>query len=372
MRVLRIDDHSPYNRLVGIGGIGTGIFFALEGDHTLGRNESRAGRLLDVRDYCKLHIVIHYVAKLLGAHPSGAPFHVLPVGKVGDDSGGRFLREEMIAAGIDTSLVTRIPGHPTLFSVCFQYPDHSGGNITTSTSAAGTLCRCDVDEVADVLRSGGARTMASLLPEVSMGVRRYFLELATRSGNFRTASFVAGEIAQAKNEGMFDQLDLVCLNEDEAPKLIGENFSSDGPERLAEKSVRLLHRCYPNLKMVISAGKNGAYAVSCESWNYCPAPKVQVASSAGAGDCLMGGILAGLAAGIPLMKLQGQRSIIAKGPLETALELSVLLASYKVTSPHTIHPDATLSTLIDFADAQGLSLAPEIQDRVTDEPAIRV
>ena len=74
MRVLRIDDHSPYNRLVGIGGIGTGIFFALEGDHTLGRNESRAGRLLDVRDYCKLHIVIHYVAKLLGAHPSGAPF----------------------------------------------------------------------------------------------------------------------------------------------------------------------------------------------------------------------------------------------------------------------------------------------------------
>ena len=58
----------PFRRLVGVGGIGAGLFFALEGDHQdLGRDESRPGRLLDVRDYCKLHIVAQYPTVLLGA-----------------------------------------------------------------------------------------------------------------------------------------------------------------------------------------------------------------------------------------------------------------------------------------------------------------
>ena len=137
MRSLRIDEHSPYQQLVGVGGLGTGMLFALEGDHTLGRNESRAGRLLDVRDYCKLHIVIHYVAKLLGARCSGLPFHVVPVGNVGGDPAGKYVLEQMRDTGIDTSHVRAIPATPTLFSVCFQYPDGTGGNITTSNSAAG-------------------------------------------------------------------------------------------------------------------------------------------------------------------------------------------------------------------------------------------
>ena len=116
-----------------MGGIGSGIVFALEGGHDLGRNESRPGRLLDVRDYCKLHIVAHYPSVLLGARPEGAPFHVLPIGKVGDDEAGRRLRAEMTAAGMDLRFVDTVTGPPTLFSVCFLYPDGSGGNVTTST-----------------------------------------------------------------------------------------------------------------------------------------------------------------------------------------------------------------------------------------------
>jgi hypothetical protein len=46
-----------FHTLIGTGGIGTGSFFQLRGDHTLGREESRGGRFLDRRDYCKLHIV---------------------------------------------------------------------------------------------------------------------------------------------------------------------------------------------------------------------------------------------------------------------------------------------------------------------------
>src|SRR5437763_15930976 len=95
MRTLRIDSMSPYQRVIGVGGVGTGVFFKLAGDHTLGRNESRAGELLDVRDYCKLHIVLHYVAKLLGAGKHAWGFEILPLAKIGNDAPGRFVLHEM-------------------------------------------------------------------------------------------------------------------------------------------------------------------------------------------------------------------------------------------------------------------------------------
>src|SRR2546428_11508902 len=122
MEVLRIDERLPFQQLVGVGGLGTGIFFSLEGEHTLGRNESRPGKLLDVRDYCKLHIVSHYVAKLLGTQS----FRVFPVGKIGNDAAGQFVLRGLADVGIDTGFVQTVTGRPTLFSVCFQYPDGSG------------------------------------------------------------------------------------------------------------------------------------------------------------------------------------------------------------------------------------------------------
>src|SRR4029450_5120153 len=51
-----------FSRVVGVGGIGFGICFELEGNHDLGRSESRPAKLTDARDYCKLHIIMHYLA----------------------------------------------------------------------------------------------------------------------------------------------------------------------------------------------------------------------------------------------------------------------------------------------------------------------
>jgi len=366
MRVLRIDENSPYRRLVGVGGIGTGIFFDLAGNHTLGRNESRPGRLLDVRDYCKLHIVIHYVAKLLGARASGSPFHVFPVGKVGNDAAGRQVVKEMAEAGIDTGLVEITQEQPTLFSVCFQYPDGSGGNITTNNSAAGALCESDIDRVAELLKSNGRRTIALAVPEVALEVRHYFLQLATRAESFRAASFVPAEIASAKQAGMFQLLDLVSLNEEEAQELIGCSFSSVSPEVFVAKCQEFLRNSCPNLRMVVSAGKNGAYGVTAERCNYSPAPKVEVASTAGAGDALLGGIIAALACGVPFLREASAKESVTSKPIETALELGVLLASYKCLSPHTIHPSASAETLIAFAQDIGKPFCNQVRELLMD------
>jgi len=361
MHILRIDERSPYRQLVGVGGIGSGSFFALAGNDTLGRNESRRGALLNVRDYCKLHIVAHYVAKLLGSEHGCFP--IVPVGKIGNDASGASVCCEMRDVGIDTRFVKFVAGKPTLFSVCFQYPDGGGGNITTSNSAAADLSVEDIDEIENLIAPTGSQTIALLVPEVPLDVRQYFLQLAKRKNTFCAASFVSGEIAAAKQLKMFDQLDLVSLNEEEAADLLGEPFSGDAPESFVEKCARHVAAGYPDLQLIVSVGKRGAYAISREGWSYSPAPPVKVVSTAGAGDCLLGGILAALAAGIPFSrKDRGKREYA----LASALDVGVMLASYKVTSPHTIHPTASLDELMAFARRVAACVTPEIQGLITE------
>ncbi len=364
MRALRIDENSPYQRLIGVGGIGAGIFFELEGTLTLGRNESRPGRLLDVRDYCKLHITIHYVARLLGARFSGAPFHVVPVGRIGDDPPGRQMVKEMAEAGIDTTHVRVTEDKPTLFSVCFQYPDGAGGNITTNNSAAAALNDSDIDEMADLFQSDGGRTIALAAPEVPLEARCRFLRLATTSGAFRAASFVAAEIASAKRAGAFDTLDLVSLNEEEAAELVGCSYSANDPEALIESCQEFIRSSCPDLRMVVSVGKSGAYGVTNDTRSHCPAPEVNVASTAGAGDSLLGGIIAATAVGIPFTSKTGGQE--PSRSVSTALELGVLLASYKCLSPHTIHPRANMDSLLLFAGKMGYTFSAQITSLLTE------
>ena len=58
---------------------------------------------------------------------------------VGNDAAGGQILTEMSAAGMDTRFVRTHPALRTPFSICFMYPDGSGGNITSSNSAAAAL-----------------------------------------------------------------------------------------------------------------------------------------------------------------------------------------------------------------------------------------
>jgi sugar/nucleoside kinase (ribokinase family) len=362
MRTLKIDSSSPYQRLIGVGGVGTGVFFRLAGDPTLGRNESRSGELLDVRDYCKLHIVIHYIAKLLGAGKEGSGFEVLPLAKVGDDTPGRAVLKEMEEVGIDTRLVDVLAAKPTLFSVCFQYPDGSGGNITANNSAAANLSDTDLEKVREEFAADPSRTIALSVPEVSLSVRRRFLEIAAQAGCLRAGSFVAGEIARARDLGMFKLLDLVAFNESEATELLDCEFSETHPEPLVEKSLSLVNHVFPGMRLIISLGARGVMGFAADQWIFCPAPKVAVASTAGAGDALLAGVISGLASGMPFLR-SGPPGEKADGePLQCALEFGAMLASYSVTSPHTIHPSVNVDNLAEFFRASGVRIGPNLEE----------
>src|SRR6185436_18555498 len=119
-----------FKAMIGTGGIGSGSLFLLEGNHTLGREESRGGRYLDAKDYCKLHIISHNVKKL-----AGPGYKVYPLGKIGDHEVGRIIFKDMERAGMEMDFVQYSPGDRTLFGFCFLYPDGTGGNLTTVESA---------------------------------------------------------------------------------------------------------------------------------------------------------------------------------------------------------------------------------------------
>jgi ribokinase len=339
-----------FNGMVGTGGIGHGSFFLLEGNETLGREESRAGRFLDRRDYCKLHIISHYLRVLMGP-----AFSVFPVGRVGDDDAGTRLLQEMRAAGLDLRFVERVPGSPTLYSFCFLYPDGSGGNLTTASSACAAVDPAAVEAASAVMAGLGTAGIALAVPEVPLAARRALLALATRHGLFRVASFTRAEIRDARASGLLGTVDLLAVNMEEAAASVEVAPGGHEPAELAARVTDALCREHPRLLLSMTAGAAGSWVGSAGSLSYEPALPVEAKGTAGAGDAHLAGLLAGLSAGLDL---------------PAALPLATLVAAASVTSAHTIDPDIARSLRAIAARGRpgGASAAMALLDNPNGQP----
>lgn len=336
---------APYRALIGTGGIGAGLFFAMTGNHTLGREESRAGRFLDRRDYCKLHIISHYVKVLLGAD-----FPAILLGKVGEDAAGRSLMDEMRRTGLDTRYVQAVPGEPTLLSVVFTYPDGSGGNLTPENSACDRVSAADIRRAAGEFTRWRGRGIALAAPEVLLSARRELLELASENQFLRVGAFVSGEVQAALDLGLFEMLDLLALNIDEAAALMGASGEEgartpQGAEAAVQAAAGYLSRRFPRLRLSLTAGRHGSWSWDGSALAHLPAFPTRVVSTAGAGDAHLAGIIAGLTAGLDLRH---------------AHELGSLVAALSVTSPHTIAPEVERGALAAFARERSLPLSAEV------------
>ena len=344
---LKVDvSASRYQAMIGVGGIGSGTFFALSGNHTLGREESRGGRFLNRRDYCKLHIVSHYVKILLGPD-----FGTIPIGLLGDDEVGGRLVGEMVDAGLEMSYVKRSPGDQTLFSFCFVYPDAAGGNLTTDDSACGKVDAAYAALAEPEFARYAGRGLALAVPEVPLGAREKVLQLGTQYSCFRVASFAAEEVSTAIDMGMLEHTDLLALNADEAAAAAGLSLEtvseSNSTFEVAESAVLSLQGRNHNLLISITAGKNGSWSWDGEDLVHVPAFEAEVVSTAGAGDAHLAGIIAGLVADLTLAQAQ---------------ELGTLVAAHSVTSPHTIDKRIDRKTLHSFADKSSAPLCDAVKN----------
>ena len=361
-RYLRRPGEAHYRGLVGVGGIGWGLMFQLCGDGTLGRNESRPARLLDCRDYCKLHIIAHNVAVLMGASQA-AGFHVVPIGKVGRDARGAELREEMRGAGMEVSCVEVAEGRPTTMSVCFQYPDGSGGNITSIECASMAVRPEDVDRAEARLSPPLSGYFALAAPEAPLETRIHFLQRAREWGSYTVASFASAEMQAALSGGAMECIDLLALNQDELEALLGRSVEPDDIGASLDECAKILRARQPAMRIVVTAGSNGAFALGQGRWQHCPALPVTLVSTAGAGDALLAGVISALAVGVPLTVEESERPS-DKRVIKSGLEFGVLVAGLKVQSPHTINPDLNVDSLFGFAAEQGFVLGGALAEAV--------
>ncbi len=329
-------DSLRYRALLGTGGIGSGTFFQLNGDHTLGREESRSGHFLNNRDYCKLHIIAHYVKVLLDS-----PFPVFPIGKVGQDDPGQRLLQEMQDADLDNRFVSVVPDAPTLTSICYIYPDGSGGNLTLDHSACDLVSEADIDAAEPIFEQYRGKGIALAAPEVPLATRQYLLEKATAHSFYRAASFTTGEMDAVRKSGVLAMVDLLALNLEEAAAL-AQIVPSERTERSAVHQILAWVRAQnPHLAMSITAGKMGSWLWDGAGLHLTPSIPFKAVSSAGAGDAHIACLIVAAVLGMPP---------------EASAFLANLVAGVSVTSPHTIHPQLDAALLQSVIWERGLNV----------------
>jgi fructose-1-phosphate kinase PfkB-like protein len=164
--------------------------------------------------------------------------------------------------------------------------------------------------------------MCAVVPEAPLEARIALLDLAAENGLFRAASFTSEEMRFVRESLVLDKIDLLAVNVEEMRSLLELGSSKTTNEEIAKKGAETLSSCHENLKMSVTAGSTGSWTWDGQSLNYISAIDVPVASSGGAGDAYLAGILAGIAVGLSLREAQ---------------KLATAVAGVSVTSPHTIH-----------------------------------
>lgn len=317
-----------FKAMIGTGGIGAGSLFLLSGNRTLGREESRGGRYLDARDYCKLHIIAHYVKVLLGSD-----FPVFPIGKIGEDDVGRSLYHEMAQAGLEMEYVKYSAKDKTLFGFCFLYPDGTGGNLTTEESACTKVDPVFIETAIPLFSRYTGNFISLSAPEVPLTGRKKLMELTREYGGFNVASFTSGEMEEAEEKGMLRLTDLLAINMDEASALTRMNAERNQPLLIVENAIAKMKEFNSAVMLSVTAGKKGSWSWDGKKLSHVPIFPVEVKSSAGAGDAHIAGIIAGLTAGLTLQQ---------------AHVLGSLAGAFSVTSQHTIHPDISKKKLMEL------------------------
>lgn len=293
------------------------MFFQLEGNHTLGREESRAGRFLEQRDFCKLHIISHYVKVLLGPN-----FPALMISRIGQDTIGQEVYRVMQDTGLDVRYVQICPGEQTMFAVCFLYPDGTGGNLSSDTSACSRVTPADISRVEEEFSRYAGCGIALAAPEIPLDARLRLLELGAQYQFFRAASFVSGEIRLAVEMGLVPLIDLLSINLHEAAAALDLPYNPLQPEQIILPAIEHFSRLNPGICLCVTAGKAGSWVWAGGMLRYLPALPIPILTTAGAGDAFLGGMIASLAAGL----LPGE-----------AHELARLVAASSVTSADTIN-----------------------------------
>jgi sugar/nucleoside kinase (ribokinase family) len=244
--------------------------------------------------------------------------------------------------------------------VCYQYPDFSGGNITTENSASSQVTPDDIDDffVNFSTRSGDGIVLA--VPEVPLETRLQLLRKGREGGCLNVASVLSSEVTEFNTGGGLGLTDLLAVNIDEARSFASIEDESCDSEIIINRSIEIIYGSNPAIMLLITDGARGSYCFQDGELEYNSILPAEVKSTAGAGDAFLAGTITGLCCGLPLHK-GASNNAITETPLLSAVDLGTLLASLSVTSSDTIHLGVDASSLLQYARSKGLALSDEFK-----------
>lgn len=332
-----------YDYIVGTGGIGKGVLFQFTDNTTLGRNESRLAELTETRDFCKLHIILHYIAAYTEMR---VPIYA--IGKIGNDNSGEEILRLMKGRGIDCTYVSTDDSSRTMYSVCFLYPDSDGGHITSKNSASGKMKKSEIDRFfLQELPPG--RGIALAAPEVPLEVREELLLKGREHHCYNVASFTSDEMGEAVARHIFAHVDLLAVNLDEMKSLA--EAVEEGRKNKPQECYEYLKSQNPEIEFIVTQGGEGAQLFGRNGSERIPAIWKPVNSTAGAGDCFLATIVSGLIYGVPLME---NDSKVGLGGL------AALASSIKVTCRDTIDFSLDRARLRNEAHKMGILFSDKV------------
>ena len=333
-----------YNKVVGTGGIGTGMLFLSRQNETLGRSESRLVELSDAKDYCKQHIVLYYTTKLLLEKAC-----VYPIGYVGADAMGEALVKDLAEIGMKAEYVGKSSEYGTMLSICLQYPDKEGCNFTATNNATQCVTPAYIRKCMEQIGID-CHTVVAAIPEVSLEARKELLQIGREKQALCVASVPMAEAVDFVESDMPQLCDILALNEEEAMTMASA-FQLDDPNDF-EALYDRLKQINSEMMLLITLGKNGALTFYQGKAEKVPPLSTAVVNTTGAGDACLGGMMAGLVHGYPFQKGRDDLSY-GETELVSAVELGTLCAGIAVGFEDSIARFVTSENLEGYIQEKG-------------------
>ena len=287
--------------------------------------EPRRGRIVVVGS-SNMDLVVR-VPRLpaAGETLSGHDFRTLPGGKganqavaaarlsgdvafmscVGADDFGARLRAGFVADGIDVAHVAELPGHATGIALITVAGD-GANSIVLSPGANGALVPAMIDAAEALIATAALLVCQLEIPPASV---RHALEVAARHG---TPVLLNPAPAVPLDPDLLRHVDILVPNEIEAGALTGIAVAGIDDARRAAEALR----AQGPRDVIVTLGAQGLWHAGRDGGIHLPAPPVAAIDSTAAGDTLIGGIAAALAAGADL------RAAIAFGMRAAAISVT--------------------------------------------------
>jgi len=213
----------------------------------------------------------------------GAPVAML--GRIGDDSFGRLVCAELIAAGIDAGHV-QVDGAAATGTAQIVV-DERGHN--TIVVASGANARVEVTDVVKASAWNGAALLVLQLEIPLVTVAAAIATAVTRG----VPVLLNAAPAQALPAALVEHVTWLVMNEIEAEQLTGRALASPADVEAAIRDLR-----QPGQRVLVTLGGAGAVLINDSGVLHVPAPVVDVIDTTAAGDACVGALAAALYRGM--------------------------------------------------------------------------